>query len=140
MAEKVKRAIAQTIERSAKEVRLATDAGKLQKLLTCLDRERGREFCGQLLSTLRTCFSPVHRRRVELAKDKALKQFHTVRLSQRPGLWMALLADMSLNSISPLLLQSINRIVFESLMVEFFCRCSRNFPNYRCTSSTSSDC
>ena len=122
MAEKVKRAIAQTIERSAKEVRLATDAGKLQKLLTCLDRERGREFCGELLSTLRTCFSPVHRRRVELAKDKALKQFHTVRLSQLPGLWMALLADtcMSLNSISPLLLQSINRRVFESLMVEFF--------------------
>ena len=33
---------------------------------------------------------------------------------------MALLADMSLNSISPLLLQSINRRVFESLMVEFF--------------------
>ena len=120
MAEKVKRAIAQTIEQSTKEVRLATDAGKLQKLLTCLDRERGREFCGELLSTLRTCFSSVHRRRVELAKDKALKQFHTVRLSQLPGLWMALLADMSLNSISPLLLQSTNRRVFESLMVEFF--------------------
>ena len=67
------RRIAQTVERSAKEVRLATDAGKLQKLLTCLDRERGREFCSDLLSTLRTCFSPVHRRRLELAKDKALE-------------------------------------------------------------------
>ena len=33
---------------------------------------------------------------------------------------MALLADMSLNRISPLLLESINRRVFESLMVEFF--------------------
>ena len=73
MAEKVKQAIAQTIERS---------------------RYRRRK-------------ASIRRRRVELAKDKALKQFHTVRLSQLPGLWMALLADMSLNSISPLLLQSI---------------------------------
>ena len=55
-----------------------------------------------------------------MAKYNALMRFHALRLSQLPGLWTALLADMSMNSICPLLLQSVNRRVFESLMVEYF--------------------
>ena len=119
MVEKVKRAISLTIENSSTEVRLTTDIEILRELLPCLDQERGTEFCGELLYTLRTCFSPVHRS-VELAKYNALKQFHALRLSQLPGLWKALLTNLSLNGISPLFLQSINRRVFEDLMVEHF--------------------
>ena len=97
MAEKVKRVIELTIERSATEVRLTTDTEKFRELLSCLDQERGTEFCGELLSALRTCFSPLtHCSRVELAKANALKRFHELRLSQLPGLWTTLLADMSL--------------------------------------------
>ena len=114
MVEKVQRVIALTIESSSKEERLTADSRRN------IDQERGTEFCSELLSALQTCFSPVHRCCVELAKDKALQRFHAVRLSQLPGLWTALLADMSLNSISPLLLQSVNRKLFEGLMVEYF--------------------
>ena len=118
----VKRAIALTIERTAKEfeVRLTTDTEILRELLCRLDQDRGSEFCGELLSALRTCFSSVHRSRIEVAKYNALKRFHALRLSQLPSLWTALLADMSMSSICPLLLQSVNRRVFESLMVEYF--------------------
>ena len=55
-----------------------------------------------------------------MAKYNALKKFHALRLSQLHGLWTALLADMSMNSICPLLLQSVNRRVFEGLMVDYF--------------------
>ena len=120
MVEKEKRAIALTIERTAKEVRLTTDTGILRELLSHVDQDRGSEFCGELLSALRTCFSSVHRSCIEVAKYNALKRFHALRLSQLPGLWTALLADMSMSSICPLLLQSVNRRVFESLMVEYF--------------------
>ena len=71
MVEKVKRAIALTIERTAKEVRLTTDTGIIRELLSCIDQERVSEFCGALLSALRTCFSPVHRSRIEVAKYNA---------------------------------------------------------------------
>ena len=86
MVEKVKRAIALTIERTAKEVRLTTDTGILRELLSRLDQDRGSEFCGELLSALRTCFSSVHRSRIEVAKYNALKRFHALRLSKLPGL------------------------------------------------------
>ena len=110
MVEKVKRAIALTIERTTKEVLLTTDTGIFRELLSCIDQERVSK-CGELLSVLRTCFSPVHRSRIEVAKYNALKRFHALRLSQLHGIWTALLADTSMNIISPLLLQSVNRSV-----------------------------
>lgn len=122
MVEKVKRAIALTIEheRNAAEVRLDTDIKNMRELLCCLDEKQRTEFYDELLCALRTCFSPVHRTCVELAKHNALKRFHALRLSQLPGIWTSLLVNVSLSSISPLLLQSVNRRVFESLMLEYF--------------------
>ena len=35
-------------------------------------------------------------------------------------MWAALLVEMSLNSVCPLLLQSVNRRVFEQLMIEHY--------------------
>ena len=81
MIKKVKRATALTIERTAKEVRLTTDTGILRELLSCLDQERGTEFYGELVSALRVYFSTVHRSRIQLAEDNALKRFHALLLS-----------------------------------------------------------
>ena len=88
--------------------------------MSCLDLEQGLSFCGELLSTLRTCFSSLERCRGDLARDNALRRFHAIRLTELPTMWAALLVEMSLNSVCPLLLQSVNRRVFEQLMIEHY--------------------
>ena len=49
-----------------------------------------------------------------------MTKFHGLRISELPSLWTALFSDLSLNSVSPLLLQSVNRIMFEQMIVEHF--------------------
>ena len=51
----MKRAIALTIERTAKEVRLTTDTEILRELLSRLDQDRESEFCARVA----VCFANV---------------------------------------------------------------------------------
>ena len=115
--EKVKQAIAATSE---KESHLVKDGKCLAKVLSLLYDDVGFIFCGKMVALLRTCFVTVRQRREELAKETAMTRFHAVRISELPTLWMGLFSDLSLGSVPPLLLQSVNRSVFEQMMVEHF--------------------
>ena len=121
--ETLSRAIEATVEDSASQQHLALDTENLRKLLSCLatDETKGSVFCRELLSVIRTCFSISDQSqcRVEL-RENALKQFHVLRVSELPALWSALCVDVSVNCPCPVLLQSVNRRVFEHLLIEHF--------------------
>ena len=118
--EKVKQAIAATIKNSEKQSHLVKDGKCLTKVMYLLHEDVGVIFCGKMVALLRTCFVTVHQRREELAKETAMTRFHAVRIRELPTLWMGLFSDLSLGSVPPLLLQSVNRSVFEQMMVEHF--------------------
>ena len=88
--------------------------------MASLDQERGAMFCRRLLSTLRSCLFQIRQSHVDVLKEKSLKQFHVVHLTELNPLWTALCVDMSLNSVCPLLLQSVNRRIFEQVLIEHF--------------------
>ena len=119
-AEKVKQAIAATIRNSEKQSHLVKDGNSLTKVMSLLNEDVGVIFCGKMVALLHTCFVAVHQRREELARETAMTQFHSVRIRELPTLWMGLFSDLSLGSVPPLLLQSVNRNVFEQMMVEHF--------------------
>ena len=118
--EKVKQAIAATIQSSQKQSHLVKDGKCLAKVMSLLHEDIGIIFCGKMVALLRTCFVTVHQRREELAREMAMTRFHVVRIRELPTLWMDLFSDLSLGSASPLLLQSVNRSVFEQMMVDHF--------------------
>lgn len=118
--EKVKRAILATIESSAKQDHLIKDGQSLAQVVPFLNGEIGIVFCRKLFSVLRVCFSTVHQLRKESTREKALTQFHAARISELPPLWMALFSDLSLSTVCPLLIQCVNRNIFEEMIVEHF--------------------
>ena len=93
------------------------------RIVVLSKNERGERFCGNLVFTLQSYLPPVDRTCIETAKYRTLKTFHSVHLTQLPGLWVTLFFDISLDRISPLLLQTVNRRMFEDLMIEHFKDC-----------------
>ena len=120
----LKQAIAAAIKNSEKQERLIKDGENLARVVPFLNENVGGVFCGKLCSLLRSCFATVHQRREEVAREKALTEFHGLRIRELPSLWTALFSNLSLNCVSPLLLQSVNRIMFEQMMVENFVEAS----------------
>ena len=110
--EKVKQAITATIQNSEKQSHLVKDGKCLLEVMSLLNEDVGVIFCGKV-ALLRTCFVTVHQRRKELAKETAMTRFHAVHIRELPTLWMGLFSDLSLGSVPPLLLQSVNRSVFD---------------------------
>lgn len=115
----MKQAIAATIQNSEKQSHLVKDGKCLAKVMSLLNEDVGVVFCGKMVALLRTCFVAVHQRREELTRETAIR-FHSIRIRELPTLWMGLFSDLSLGSVPPLLLQSVNRNVFEQAMVEHF--------------------
>ena len=118
----MKQAIAATIRNSEKQSHLVKDGNCLAKVMSLLNEDVGVIFCGKMVALLRTCFVAVHQRREELARETAMTRFHSVLIRELPTLWMGLFSDLSLGSVPPLLLQSVNRNVFEQMMVEHFAK------------------
>ena len=117
---KVKQAIVATIETSEKQDHLREESDNLARVVPFLTEDVGSVFCDKLSSMLRSCFAPVHQQNREVAREKALTRFHGLRISDLPSLWKSLFTDLSLKSVSALLLQTVNRIMFERIMVEIF--------------------
>ena len=96
------------------------DGKYLAKVMVLLNEDLEVTFCGKVVALLHSCFVTVDQRHKELAIEKAMTQFYAVRIRELPALWMALFSDLSLGSVPPLLLQSVNRNVFVQMMVEHF--------------------
>ena len=115
----MKQAIAATIRNSEKQRHLVKDGNCLAKVMSLLNEDVGVIFCGKMVALLCTCFVAFHQRREELARETAMTRFHSVRIHELPTLWMGLFSDLSL---AFLYFYSVNRNVFEQMLVEHFAK------------------
>ena len=104
------------IHTSALHGHLTMDSSNLKSILSPSNQQEVDKFCRELLSAMRTCLSDLAAK--EKDREKALIRFHAMRLSQLPPIWNRLFLSIGMNSVCPLLLQSVNRRVFEGMLID----------------------
>ena len=75
-------------------------------------------FC-ELISAIKTCIMELGRVSMAHARERAIKKFHQLRLNTLPEIWNKSLAELEITS-TPVLLQSINRLIFNEILTEHF--------------------
>lgn len=74
----------------------------------------------ELVKTIKTCTDGIKKVRIQLARERALKRFHQLRINTLPSLWSKVFADLGIEEEKVVILQSINRLLFNSVVLEGF--------------------
>ncbi len=89
--------------------------------------ERGREkkkiledFFALLVGTIKSCTDGIAKIQILLARERALKRFHQLRLESLPTLWKEVFSELGVPEDSAVILQSINQLLFNSIVLEGF--------------------
>ena len=116
----VKEAVIAVIDASAMHAHLASEVRNFRNVLSPTNQQKFDQFCRELLRVIDTCLSDLDgcRGSTEKAKEKAMTHFHSVRVLQLPPVWSRLFVSLGMNSVCPLLLQSVNRRVFERRLID----------------------
>lgn len=102
-------------------IRLNEDAGKTNELLTGVMEQIQKvedSFSSELIGNIRPCFKHFQKVRPHLTKVRAHEEFHLLRLRTLPLIWKSFLTRQNLPPVDVLDIQSVNRIIFDSMMKE----------------------
>ena len=77
-------------------------------------------FFHKLIETIKTCTEGIEKVRIQLARERALKKFHQIRIETLPCLWSKAFEDLGIPEEKTIILQSINRLLFNSVVLEDF--------------------
>lgn len=96
----------------------------LNALLKSVAEEKSKavfdKFCRDIMSCIHGCFAHFTAVLPQLAKVRAHRDFHQVRLKKIPKLWMSLTSSLGLQNMEPINLQSVSRELFDRCMKDFF--------------------
>ena len=73
-----------------------------------------------LVKTVQSCTDARHKVRIQLARERALKKFHQIRLNSLPFLWKKVFTDLGVEEERQVVLQSINRLLFNAILLRDF--------------------
>ncbi len=86
----------------------------------CYFRKVGEEekFGGLFRSAIKSCTDGIAKIRIQLARERALKRFHQLRLESLPTLWKEVFSELGVPEDNAVILQSINQLLFNSIVLE----------------------
>ena len=79
-----------------------------------------KDFFAKLIKSIKTCTDGIQKVRIQLARERALKRFHQLRIESLPALWSKVFDDLGVAEEKAVILQSINRLIFNSIVLEQF--------------------
>ena len=78
-------------------------------------------FCQELLTAIKKCMpSTTNSKSIAVLRQKAQMQFHNCRISTLPLIWSRFSTAIGLEVDEPLVMQSVNQHIFDTLLVEHF--------------------
>ena len=78
-------------------------------------------FCQELLTAIKKCMpSTTNSKSIAVLRQKAQMQFHNCRMSTLPRIWSMFSTAIGLEVDEPLVMQSVNQHIFDTLLVEHF--------------------
>lgn len=118
-ADVIKKCIMKVIEL---EKAVQCERADLQNLLSLLSsdvhEQRFNSFCKDLSEHICKSMSTVKVLQPQHARERALSEFHALRLNMLPDIWKKLATDLECTSVNTLQQQSVNREVFNSYFIE----------------------
>lgn len=101
-----------------------TSNESLTTLLKVVSKDRGKaafdKFCRDIMACIQGCFSHFSKVLPHLAKIRAHRDFHQVRMKSIPAIWQSFTASVGLQDMEPLNLQAVSRQLFDHCMKELF--------------------
>ena len=78
-------------------------------------------FCQELLTAIKKCMpSTTNSKSIAVLRQKVQMQFHNCRMSTLPLIWSRFSTAIGLEVDEPLVMQSVNQHIFDTLLVEHF--------------------
>ena len=77
-----------------------------------------KDFSSNLIQAIRSPLQAIPQRRPKLFKERALSTFNQLRIEKLPSVWKSLSQKIELPQVIPLQQQSVNRHLFETILVD----------------------
>ena len=82
----------------------------------------------KIVDIIKTCTEGIEKVRIQLARECALMKFHHLRIETLPCIWRKVLVELGVPEEKTVILQSINRLLFNSVVLEDFTKRYATLP------------